>query len=178
MLSKTILSAAFILFVPFTYAATIAQVAAANSALTNSAVSLDSSVVAINAQTPTATKQQVPFNLQTLNLAIVRNQSALTPTTATSDPPSENQVTRSFGLFANTIQELADDYKGALKYLKPIPNLERDTYNQLNYLNTNFGNYANFMVGIVNDSASKTYIRNNLKYTMQDIQSAITAYTT
>ena len=47
-------------------------------------------------------------------------------------------MARSFGLLANTIEDLAADLILQEKYLSPVPNLQHDTYNQIGYMNTNF----------------------------------------
>ena len=83
-------------------------------------------------------RQQQPTKLQSLNLAIVSAKASLTPTATTSDPAQESLIKSSFGSFANAIQELAVDYYYAFPYLSTVPNLQRDVYNQINYLNTNF----------------------------------------
>ena len=54
--------------------------------------------------------QQIPPSLESLTNSISSNHSALDPTPPTSDPPVEFNLVRSWGLFANTIEELMADY--------------------------------------------------------------------
>lgn len=62
--------------------------------------------------------------------------SANNPTPPTSDPATEDIVSHSYGLFANTLEELFADYVQQRNNLIGVFNIKADLYNQLVPFNT------------------------------------------
>ncbi|KAL6722102.1 hypothetical protein ACLMJK_001208 [Lecanora helva] len=145
------------------YAATAADVITTNSNLLSQVDTIDIAVVAVTAQTPPTTAQKVPTSLQSLASAISAAQESLTPVTPTSDGPTETNVALSWGYFANSVEELLDDYVRQSALLINTFGLKSAIYNQLLTFNTTFNSYTAFMGTVVTDGAYKTEIANNGK---------------
>lgn len=146
--------------------ATTAQFITSTNALTKQADTIDAVVVALTPQTPLTTAQvcfhqlsqvlllvpqnralfqsliivtqQIPLSLQSLTAAIVTAITASTPTPPTSSPDTDFTVLDTYGLFANTIWELMDDYAYQKSNLIAIFQLKAAMHSQLTSFNTAF----------------------------------------
>lgn len=156
-----------ILCITLIRAATIAQIAADNEVLTKLVDTVDAAVVKITVQSgkqaaqvwlpcnspcilipctvPSSLQgadepyQQIPHDLYSLTKALATTgyNDTCNDTETTSDPALEDNVTQSYGLFTNTVEELMFDLSNKESTLACYN--QRDvTYKQILYFNSTF----------------------------------------
>ncbi|MCJ1456226.1 hypothetical protein MMC28_006586 [Mycoblastus sanguinarius] len=159
------------------YAASINQIVASNNALVGIADKADADVVAMTASSTSTEAEQIPTDLQTLTNSIsecLANDTS-TPTTATSDPTTEDTVTSSYRLLVNTVVEMTYD----LIYKQTVMQTflqGRAIHKQMVNLNAEWVDYSNFMIGVVGDAQHQGEIHNATVYALSGIANATVAY--